>query len=78
VTTVRDVKAMNEISLGDVCGRCGAAVRPLSGPEGSLEAGVDIAPSRSVTDGSLEGGLDLTPWWECDCDGNDGPQVPDR
>jgi hypothetical protein len=78
VATVRGVKAMNEITLGDVCVRCGAAVRQLSGPEGTLEGGMDMAPSRSVTDGSLEGGVDLAPLWDCDCGEIDGPQVPDR
>jgi hypothetical protein len=77
VTSVRDVKAMNEITPGDVCVRCGSAVHQLSGPEGTLEAGVDMAPSRSVTDGSLEGGVDLAPPWGCECGGIDGPQVPE-
>ena len=78
MTTVRDVKGMNEITTGDVCARCGAAVRQLSRPDGTLEGGVDMAPSRWMTDGSLEAGVDLGPLWDCDCAGADGPQVPDR
>ena len=70
--------ARSEITPGDVCVRCGSAVHQLGGPEGTLEAGVDMAPSRSVTDGSLEGGVDLAPPWGCECGGIDGPQVPDR
>ena len=73
--TVRDVKAMDDIRPGDVCSRCGATVRPRHGPDGSLEAGVDLAPSRSPVEGGLEGGVEIGPGWDCDCDGADGPQV---
>jgi len=45
---------------------------------GSFEGGVEMAPSRWMTDGSLEAGVDLGPLWDCDCAGADGPQVPDR
>ena len=78
VSTVRVVKAMNEITAGDVCRRCGAAVRRPSGPDGSLEGGVEIMPTRSVTDGSLEAGVDIAPAWECDCPDQEGPQVSHR
>jgi len=78
MATVRDMKAMNEITVGDVCSRCGATVRPPSGPDGTLEAGVEFAPARSVTEGSLEGGVDIAASWDCDCDDDEGPQVPDR
>ena len=78
VCTVRDMKAMNDIVRGDVCVRCGATVRVLSPPDGSLEGGIDLAPSRSVIDGSLEGGIDLAPLWACDCGPGAGPQVPEQ
>ena len=73
---VRDVKAMDDIRPGDVCRRCGATVRPRRGPDGSLEGGFDLAPSGAAGDGSLEGGVDAAPRWDCDCAGDDGPQVP--
>ena len=71
------MKAPQDVRLGDVCSRCGATVRLVSGPDGILEGGVDNAPSGSVRDGSLEGGVDLTPLWDCDCTGTAGPQVSD-
>jgi hypothetical protein len=78
MATVREMKAMTEIEPGDVCSRCGATVRPPVAPDGLLEGGVDVLASHSVIEGSLEGGVDIGPWWECDCLGSDGPQVPDR
>ena len=73
VATVRVMKASHEIRLGDVCSRCGATVRVLSGPDGILEGGVDNAPSGAATEGSLEGGIDLMPRWDCDCTGTARP-----
>ena len=73
--TVRGMKAMDDIRPGDVCSRCGATVRPRHGPDGSLEGGVDLVPSRSTVEGSLEGGVVIGPEWECDCAGAAGPQV---
>ena len=78
VSTLALMKSPHEIRQGDVCSRCGATVRPRSGPDGILEGGVDNALSDSVTDGSLESGIDLAPLWDCNCAGVVGPQVNDR
>ena len=71
------MKAMDDITAGDVCTRCGATVRPRRGPDGTLEGGVDIAPSHPASEGSLEAGVDIEPTWDCDCAGLEGPQVHD-
>jgi hypothetical protein len=66
---------MDDIRPGDVCSRCGATVRLRRGPDGSLEGGVDLAPSVPAVEGSLEGGVEIGPGWDCDCAGADGPHV---